>query len=95
MKHSNINSADQLHYAKVRGFTGDPALVVPDFVDQLLVRRDTQEAYVSSGTNAGELFKLLGSAEPVVINTPAAILGTIMVQDGQVLTTDEHVIFED
>lgn len=63
MKHSNLNTADKLHYAKVRTFTGDPALVSPDFADQILVATDTNKIYRATGTTTGQLTQTISEVE--------------------------------
>lgn len=102
MKHSNLNTADKLHYAKVKTFTGEPSAVTPDFIDQLLVKTETKEQFIATGTNAGQLVKLSGDGggnspppSPLTIDT-AAFLSKILVQNGEILTTDnDQIIFQE
>lgn len=101
MKHSNLNTAEQLHFAKVRTFTGASSAVTPDFIDQLLVNTETKEQFIATGTNAGQLVKLLGDVgnspppSPTAIDT-AAFLSKILVQNGEILTTDnDQIIFQE
>lgn len=99
MKHSELNTADTLHYAKVRTFTGESSAVTPDFINQLLVKSETKEQFVSTGVNAGALVKLSSdgnnSPPPIAIDT-AAFLNKILVQNGEILTTDnDQIIFQE
>ena len=56
-KHSDLIKADDLHYAKVRLFTGQPATITPDFINQLLISVDTNKIYRASGTAIGNLIE--------------------------------------
>lgn len=51
-----------------------------------------QNLFLSVATNSLSDWVAIGGASPV---DAASILNKILVQDGQVLTTDDHVIFED
>lgn len=57
-KHSTLTNADDLHYAKVRTFTGSPSLVTPDFIDQILIDSDTNTIYRSLSLSIGGLIAL-------------------------------------
>lgn len=57
-RHSDLTSPDDLHYAKVRTFTGNPSIVLPDFLDELLVANDTNKTYRAVGTTIGSLVEL-------------------------------------
>lgn len=59
MRHSALTNRDDLHYAKVRLFTGNPAVIAPDFIDQLLIASDTNKLYRATSTNAGGLTPLV------------------------------------
>ncbi len=61
MKHSTLTNPDDLHYAKVRTFTGDPAFVYPDFPDQLLVATDTNKVYRANWISEGAVTELVSS----------------------------------
>ncbi len=54
----------------------------------------TRKLWIAIGTNSPSDWIEIGgsSSEPV---DAASILNKILIQDGQVLTTDDHVIFED
>lgn len=54
-KHSTLTNADDLHYAKIRTFTGDPALIGADFTDQILVSADSNKIYRSTPSGLIEL----------------------------------------
>lgn len=58
-KHSTLINPDDLHYAKIRVFTGDPNGVVPDFIDQILTATDTNKVYRATGTIAGGMVELI------------------------------------
>jgi hypothetical protein len=58
-RHSTLNNASDLHYAKVRSFNGDPRNVKPDFIDQLIVSKDTNKAYRAFGVNEGNIVELV------------------------------------
>ena len=57
-RHSTLTNPNDLHYAKIRCFTGDPNLISPDFPDQLLAATDTNKVYRATGTQAGNLAEL-------------------------------------
>lgn len=57
-KHSTLTNPDDLHYAKVRTFSGNPASVVPDFVDELLIATDTKKIYRATSTATGGMVEL-------------------------------------
>jgi hypothetical protein len=57
-----LTNADELHYAKVRTFTGSPALVTPDFVDQILIATDTNKIFRANSTATGSIVESLASA---------------------------------
>lgn len=63
MKHSTLTNPADLHYAKVRTFTGEPSAVTADFIDQLLVRTDTKEQFIATGTTEGALIKLASESQ--------------------------------
>jgi hypothetical protein len=62
-KHSTLTSPDDLHYAKIRTFSGNVANFVPDFIDQLIAATDTNRVYRATGTAAGNLVELLPSVD--------------------------------
>jgi len=57
-RHSTLTNPNDLHYAKARAFTGDPTLVQPDFIDQILFSTDTNKSYRSTGISTGNLIEL-------------------------------------
>ena len=57
-KHSILTNADDLHYAKVRTFTGSPTQITPDFVDQVLAAADTNKVYRAISNTQGGLIEL-------------------------------------
>lgn len=62
-KHSTLTSPDDLHYAKIRTFSGNVANFAPDFIDQLIAATDTNRVYRATGTAAGNLVELLPSVD--------------------------------
>lgn len=62
MRHSDLKN--DLHYAKLKTFTGNPATITPDFFDQILTAIDTNKVYRATGTNQGQLVEL--SPPPVL-----------------------------
>lgn len=60
-RHSTLTNPNDLHYAKVRTFAGDPNLVSPDFADQLLIASDTKKIYTSTSTDQGAIVQLVAS----------------------------------
>jgi len=62
MRHSDLKN--DLHYAKLKTFTGNPATITPDFFDQILTATDTNKVYRATGTNQGQLVEL--SPPPVL-----------------------------
>ena len=65
-RHSTLTNQDDLHYAKLRSFTGDISLISPDFVDQIFASTDTNRIYRSSGVGLGDLIELLPTPLPPV-----------------------------
>lgn len=61
-KHSTLTNADDLHYAKIRSFTGDSVAITPDFVDQILTATDTNKIYRATGINQGDLVEFSASS---------------------------------
>lgn len=61
-RHSTLTNSDDLHYAKVRTFSGDPNLVTPDFIDQIIASSDLNKVYRAFGLNQGEIVELLSPA---------------------------------
>ena len=57
-RHSTLTNENDLHYAKIRVFTGDPNLISPEFTDQILVATDTNKIYRSTGSQVGNLVEL-------------------------------------
>jgi hypothetical protein len=53
----------------------------------------SRKLWVAIATNSPADWVAIGADMPVI--DAATILNKILVQDGQVLTTDDHVIFED
>lgn len=62
-KHSTLINPDDLHYAKIRTFSGNVASFAPDFIDQLIAATDTNRVYRATGTAAGNLVELLPSVD--------------------------------
>ncbi|WP_055077178.1 hypothetical protein [Pseudanabaena sp. 'Roaring Creek'] len=58
-RHSTLTNPNDLHYAKIRCFSGSPDLITPDFIDQLLTAIDTNKIYQATGAQAGNLVELL------------------------------------
>ncbi|MDX2254683.1 MAG: hypothetical protein NW214_04125 [Pseudanabaenaceae cyanobacterium bins.39] len=56
MRHSELTT--DLHYAKLRTFTGSPANITPNFIDQILCATDTNKVYRATGINQGALIEL-------------------------------------
>lgn len=55
----------------------------------------TNKLWMAIATNSlSDWIAVGGAADPVPVDA-ASILNKILVQNGQVLTTDDHVIFED
>ena len=72
-KHSTLTDPTDLHYAKVRSFTGDPTNVSPDFVDELVIATDTNRIYRATGIDSGQLIELVansGSGVLVGLSSP-------------------------
>lgn len=66
-KHSTLTDPNDLHYAKVRSFEGDPANILPEFIDQIIVATDTNRIYRATGTTQGAIVALeAGGGEGVV-----------------------------
>ncbi len=53
MRHSELIT--DLHYSKVRQFSGNPQDATPDFVGELMVQTETKQLYIATGTAAGAL----------------------------------------
>lgn len=66
-KHSTLTNPNDLHYAKIRTFTGDPNAIAPDFIDQILTATDTNKVYRSFGLNNGEIVELLAPSNLVTV----------------------------
>lgn len=62
-RHSTLNNADDLHYAKIRSFTGDPAAITPNFIDQILTATDTNKVYRATGLSSGALIELANTPQ--------------------------------
>jgi len=60
-RHSTLTNPNDLHYAKVRTFSGDPNLVYPDFADQLLIASDSKRIYASTSTDQGAIVQLVAN----------------------------------
>ncbi|WP_156341448.1 hypothetical protein, partial [Pseudanabaena sp. 'Roaring Creek'] len=58
-RHSTLTNPNDLHYAKIRCFSGDPASITPEFIDQILTATDTNKVYRATGAQAGNLVELL------------------------------------
>jgi hypothetical protein len=93
MKHSELNTADALHYAKARTFTGEVASVTPDFIDQLLVKSEDNTTWLATGQSQGQLIQLAASGGGSALDTEA-FLDQILMADGQILTTDSTIIYQ-
>ncbi len=57
-RHSTLTNPNDLHYAKLRTFTGSPSLITPDFVDQLLSATDTNKTYRATSLTEGGMVEL-------------------------------------
>lgn len=57
-RHSTLTNPSDLHYSKIRTFTGNPNGITPDFADQLLTAADTNKVYRATGTSIGNLVEL-------------------------------------
>ena len=62
-RHSTLTNPNDLHYAKIRTFSGNVANFAPDFIDQLVTATDTNRVYRATGTGAGNLVELLPSVD--------------------------------
>jgi len=58
-RHSTLTNPNDLHYAKIKTFTGDSALITPDFVDQILTATDTNKVYRANSNIQGGLIELV------------------------------------
>lgn len=63
-KHSTLTNPNDLHYSKIRTFTGDPTGITPDFIDQILTATDTNKVYRATGITIGGLVELSTTEEP-------------------------------
>ena len=78
-RHSTLTNPNDLHYAKIRTFTGNPSAITPDFADQLLTATDTNKVYRATGTSIGNLIELAPTdgdgtgASNVIFNAGIAI----------------------
>ncbi len=63
MRHSELINENDLHYAKVRIFAGNPAVIAPDFINQLLIASDTNKLYRATSANAGGLIPLVAVSD--------------------------------
>ncbi len=84
-RHSTLNNADDLHYAKIRTFTGNPNAIAPNFIDQILTATDTNKVYRATGIIAGALVELIandsvGGDSSVIFNNELAIAPQIASQ---------------
>jgi len=97
MKHSELNTAEQLHYSKARTFTGSPAVITPDFIDQILVASDTQASYIATGIAQGQLtaLKAPSNGEGETTFNTEAFVNKILIADGEILTTEDTIIYQD
>jgi hypothetical protein len=57
-KHSTLTNPNDLHYAKIKTFTGNSGLITPDFTDQLLSATDTNKVYRATSIAQGGLIEL-------------------------------------
>ena len=62
-KHSALTDSSQLHYAKMRSFTGNKNNITPEFIDQLLVATDTNKIYRSTGISQGDIIELVSPVD--------------------------------
>jgi hypothetical protein len=62
-RHSTLTNPNDLHYAKIRVFTGNPNVITPDFENQLLTATDTNKVYRATGTSEGALVELSSSED--------------------------------
>jgi hypothetical protein len=65
MRHSELKN--DLHFSRIKVFSGDPFNVIPDFVDQILTSSATNRVYRATGTTAGQLVELVPQVEQRVI----------------------------
>jgi len=100
MKHSELNTGEALHFAKIRTFTGLLSTIRPDFINQLLARSDTRQLYLGTGLGLGDLVEIVTvipanpQPQPVVIDTQE-LFNKILIANGQVLTAGSSIIFQD
>lgn len=98
MKHSELNTAEALHFAKVKTFTGSPTQIRPDFISQLLARADTRQLYLAIGSGLGQIVEIVAAnsieGQPATINTQE-LFAKILIANGEVLTTDQNIIYQD
>ncbi|PZU92581.1 MAG: hypothetical protein DCE90_18035 [Pseudanabaena sp.] len=98
MKHSELNTGEALHFAKLRTFTGLPSQIRPDFVNQLLARADTRQLYLAIGSGLGQIVEIVAvsptEGQPATINTQE-LFAKILIANGEVLTTDQTIIYQD
>lgn len=68
-RHSTLTNPNDLHYAKVRSFTGDPANLTPDFADELIIATDTNKIYRATDTAQGAIVELVaGGGDGITIS---------------------------
>jgi len=73
-RHSSLTNSNDLHYAKVRSFSGEPSTITPDFENQLLISTITNRSYLATGIVQGALIELGGSSlVRVGIGTPQTV----------------------
>lgn len=98
MKHSELNTGEALHFAKLRSFTGSPTQIRPDFINQLLARADTRQLYLAIGTGLGQIVEIVAvnptQGQPATINTQE-LFSKILIANGEILTTQQNIIFQD
>jgi len=75
-KHSALTNPDDLHYAKVRTFGGDPSIVAPDFPNQILIAWDTNKVYRATWYNQGDLVELKTGGSVSILNALPTIRPT-------------------
>jgi hypothetical protein len=101
MKHSELNTSESLHFAKIRTFTGLPSQTIPDFTNQLLARADTRQLYLATGTGLGQMVEVVAGdpdngqpPQPVTVNT-GELFAKILIANGEVLTTEQSIIYQE
>jgi len=97
MKHSELNTGEALHFAKIRTFSGLPSTIRPDFVNQLLAKADTRQLYLGIGLGLGQMVEVIAAnspSQPAAINSQE-LFAQILIANGEILTTEQSIIYQD